>query len=326
MNFTSIRAVLQRYNSSSGSRGTSLVNLATLAYIGTPVFVLFNLGHLQEFNACTSEGEPSICTKCTFFAQRQRFFSRPRIFYSRSWLRGTQGGRVYARPACALGANFGRGLAPWRALWAFKSRDLADNHGVRSVEPEPWRTMENPHFSFFAFLLHCYTATQPRYNTRFKLSPLFQPRAQLTYVQTLHMHVCCLCVCVCPSVSGSVHLCSRTRASFGFSVMVLTRKCKHCFIFIFIFIHQRPLHFSPVVRHREARSMGSVKPCWDTAAAAAPPPLAAKCVLFGSTAASAPPRAIVSCCSPSSTHSSFLCGNFCLKACNRSVQFHRCNT
>ena len=59
--------------------------------------------------------------------------------------------------------------------------------------------MENPHFSFFLhlFLLQCCTATQPRYDTHFKLSPLLQPRTLLMRVWTLHMCVCAACAYVC---------------------------------------------------------------------------------------------------------------------------------
>ena len=56
LNFKSIRAVQQRYSSSSSSSSSSTtpVNVATLIYIGTAVFHLYNLRHPWGFKSTTS--------------------------------------------------------------------------------------------------------------------------------------------------------------------------------------------------------------------------------------------------------------------------------
>ena len=121
-----------------------------------------------------------------------------------------------------------------------------------------------------------------------------------------------------------------------FSALVWTRECKHRLVFVFI--PQWSLHFRPVVRricrgaHRQFEHewvCSTLKPRWDTAAAPLPlpppPPPLVRRVRCGCTAASAAPPspARASCCRPSSTHSSFLCGSFCLETCSCSVRFPR---
>ena len=64
-------------------------------------------GNLVLYFVCT-------CTKCIFFAHRQRFISRPRVF-PRALGCGARRG-----PARTLGASLGPGRAPWRVVWALK--------------------------------------------------------------------------------------------------------------------------------------------------------------------------------------------------------------
>ena len=50
-----------------------------------------------------------------FFSGTQNFYLPVAGLFSRSWPRGTQGGRLYHDDA-----SVGPGRAPWRVLWAFK--------------------------------------------------------------------------------------------------------------------------------------------------------------------------------------------------------------
>ena len=78
-----------------------------------------------------------------------RNFSVPAAgLFSRSRLRGTQGGRLYTTAQVWIQAGL-RGACSGRS----KSRNLGSNHGVASAELEPSETMENPHISCFARLL-----------------------------------------------------------------------------------------------------------------------------------------------------------------------------
>ena len=85
---------------------------------------------------------------------------------SRSWLRGTQGGRVYTTvqvrgPVGVRGACSGRS----------KLREMALFHGIIFRDTKLPNTMESPQFQPFALLLLCHTIPSP-----LKLSTLGHPR------------------------------------------------------------------------------------------------------------------------------------------------------
>ena len=80
-----------------------------------------------------------------FSSYLHALLGRPRVVFSRSRLRGTQGGRAYATghvwvPAGLPGARSGRS----------KRRDLPSNHRIAFRLAEPRRTMETPQIEIFA--------------------------------------------------------------------------------------------------------------------------------------------------------------------------------
>ena len=87
--------------------------------------------------------------------------------------------------------------------------------GSRSAEPEPCRTMEIPHFIITSLQL---VYGQPRYNTRFKLSPLLHRRTLLTRVDTTYAcgHYTCVCAaCACVRARVCACVLALGKASFG---------------------------------------------------------------------------------------------------------------
>ena len=118
-------------------------------------------------------GEPCVychVPKGLFFAYRQACHFRPRVS-SRALGRGARRGS-----ACTLGASLGRGRAPWRVLWAFKSRSLAINHEIAfrlARANQAHATPQNAIFNFSPLSTAVLEvpqqpskARQPRYNSR----------------------------------------------------------------------------------------------------------------------------------------------------------------
>ena len=108
--------------------------------------------------------------------------------------------------------------------WALKiARSGKHITGSCSAEPEPRRAMETPTFMFFShffspLLSVLCTATQPLYNTRSKLSPLYSHEH---YLRVCGHHlmpcVCCVCVRECARVCTGLRMCvlALGRASLG---------------------------------------------------------------------------------------------------------------
>ena len=121
LNFTSIRAVQQRHNSSCCSSGETQVNLATLIYKETPVFLLFNLRHPRIFKPPTSQRGPCYhvpVIKLTFFSGIQ---STKLFFFVRGSFLALSAAWHARDPPVHQGASVGPGRAPWRVLSAFKA-------------------------------------------------------------------------------------------------------------------------------------------------------------------------------------------------------------
>ena len=130
---------------------------------------------------------------------------------SRSRMRGTQGGRVYPRRklrprpdsmARALGVQS-------RPIWQLFA-------GSRSAEPEPCRTMENPHFSF-SLLRFGSAVVQPRsYGTTLASSvPRWYMRGWKKITIVWNKLSVAVRVCECARVCAFMCVLALGRASFG---------------------------------------------------------------------------------------------------------------
>ena len=84
-------------------------------------------------------GSKFICMKNLFCELFGKFSLPAAGLFSRSRLRGTQGGRVYT----THGASLGPGRAPWRAFWAFEVAPAGSFTGLLSAMLNP-KTIETP--------------------------------------------------------------------------------------------------------------------------------------------------------------------------------------
>ena len=128
---------------STAFRSSSLVPAQPYPYPGILIIVVFapitqTSNHIGTF----------------FSTSATLFFSRPRVFFARSRLRGTQGDRVYSRRKfglrpCSVARTLGvQGRAIWQVIT-----------GSVSATPEPRTTMKNPHDEqVFACSLLCITS------------------------------------------------------------------------------------------------------------------------------------------------------------------------
>ena len=113
---TSIRAAQQRHNSNSS--GTTQVNLATLVYIGTPVYVPpFQLATPPGFQVIHNpKGNLVLLCTCKIGCFRNTFISSS----GRGYFLALSAAGIAGNPLVHHGASEGLGQAPWRVLWAFK--------------------------------------------------------------------------------------------------------------------------------------------------------------------------------------------------------------
>ena len=142
LNFKSLRAVQQRYNSSSS--GTTPANLGTLTYMGTPVFPPFQLAIPPGFQAIhIPKGNLVLpCVKLSSFTEYfVHFFSLSVAFlFSRALGCGARRG-VACTPRCKCGSRRG---SVARALSLQRREIWQETTGSLSDEPSPIRLMENP--------------------------------------------------------------------------------------------------------------------------------------------------------------------------------------
>ena len=107
--------------------------------------------------------------------------------FSRSRLRGTQGGRLCTTAQVWISA----GLRDAR-YGRSKSRDLASNHGIAFRLAEPRRTMENPQLKIFALmLLLCHVCVTPF------LKPSSSGSQGTSSSSFCNGHGRCISVCAC---------------------------------------------------------------------------------------------------------------------------------
>ena len=119
---------------------------------------------------------------------------------SRYRLQGTQGARLYT---IYISASLGPARAPWRAR-SGRSRSPANWQGITrslTAEPEPRKTMENPHFASF-----CSTESHTATTLASSFPRSYRHGTFLLCVCGYCKRVWCVCVCV--RVYGSAHLCA----------------------------------------------------------------------------------------------------------------------
>ena len=97
-------------------------------------------------------------------------------------------------PPVHHGASLGPGRAPWRVLWAFKSRNLANNHGVVFRGARAEEDNGKPTCPLF-----CSTAVKAIYVVAITVQE--QAHIKLVWtttmrVWTLHMRVCSVCAMI----------------------------------------------------------------------------------------------------------------------------------
>ena len=129
-----------------------------------------------------------------FFAHRRAFLFWPRVCPRALGCGARRGG------VCTHGVSLGPGWDPWRALWAFKSRELARNHGIAFRRGRA--SQDNGNFTVQLFL-----SSEPHgNNSRFELSLSSTATDTAMRVWTLLMCVSAACA-TCVRVRGSAFVC-----------------------------------------------------------------------------------------------------------------------
>ena len=139
-----------------------------------------NIEHMRpRFDALTDRSATQhMCyvPNAQLCAHRPSFLVRPWRLFSRSRLRGTQGGRVYTRRKSGP-----RPGSVARALGVTSRANWQVITGLLSAEPEPRKTMETSHLNLLVFAQLSVTVSylSDLYHTvpqTLKLSTLWQPR------------------------------------------------------------------------------------------------------------------------------------------------------
>ena len=150
---------------------------------------------------------------------------RPRVF-SRAPGCGARRG-----PCLCTRRKFGPGPGTfWRALWAFKA-NWPVLTGSLSAESEPCKTLETPHLSIFAPLLHSHAATVQHSLQAFPMGTSYACVDTLIRVWTLLMRASCarVCACVCLELGRASFVgIDKHRFIFSYTSTVLTLLCVLC--------------------------------------------------------------------------------------------------
>ena len=139
-------------------------------------------------------GEPCIyvpiCFFCTF-----GWPARPTVGrFSRSWLRGTQGVRVFTTAQVWVPAEFRGARSGFSKL-----RDLASNYGIAFHPAEPRRTMEIPIFKILFFRYCCCKVSvshRPSSSQGLYLVAVTLANQSLPFVTAADGSSVCACLCL----------------------------------------------------------------------------------------------------------------------------------